>query len=158
MDLTSRDRPNVRIPPPLIFFAFLCIAVALEHWFGFDYPRGSLRLRNVAALPVFIISGYLALHAFVVLKRRGTNIDPNKPTIKIVEDGPFRFSRNPMYLSLVLVLLALSILFLSIWYLLSAVSLWLVLDRLAAVPEESYLERKFGERYVDYKSRVRRWI
>jgi protein-S-isoprenylcysteine O-methyltransferase Ste14 len=63
-----------------------------------------------------------------------------------------------MYLSLVLLLLALSFYLPSIWFFLSAFGLWLILDRIAVAPEESYLERKFGDRYVEYKSRVRRWI
>jgi protein-S-isoprenylcysteine O-methyltransferase Ste14 len=159
MDLSSnQDHPNVRIPPPLISFVFLCIAGGLEYWLGFDYPRGPLLLRLPVALIVFIFSGYLALHAFVVLKKRGTFIDPNRPTTKIVVEGPFRVSRNPMYLSLVVGLLGLSVLLLSIWFFLSAIVLRLVFDRFAVAPEELYLERKFGDRYADYKSKVRRWI
>ena len=154
----DQDRTNARVPPPLIFFVFLGIAGVLEYGVGFNYPRGSLGLRCAVALIVFIFSGYLALHAFVVLKKRGTFIDPNKPTTQIVEDGPFRFSRNPMYLSLVLVLLALSVLFLSLWFFLSAICLWLVFDRIAIAAEEVYLEQKFGSHYTAYKTRVRRWI
>jgi protein-S-isoprenylcysteine O-methyltransferase Ste14 len=159
MDLSpDKDRPNVRIPPPLVFFAFLCIAGVLEYWFKLNYPKGPLGLRITIALIVFIFSGYLALHAFLVLKRRGTYIDPNRPTTQIVDDGPFRISRNPMYLSLVLILLALSVLFLSLWFFLSAICLGLVFNHIAVLPEESYLEHKFGDRYKEYKSKVRRWI
>jgi protein-S-isoprenylcysteine O-methyltransferase Ste14 len=154
----AQDRPNVRIPPPLFFFVLLGIAGALEYWFGRGYPKGLLELRILTALIISIISGYLALHALVVLKRRGTFIDTNKPTTQIVDDGPFRFSRNPMYLALVLILLALSILLLSIWFFLSAGCLWIVFERFAVVPEELYLEQKFGDRYAEYKERVRRWI
>jgi protein-S-isoprenylcysteine O-methyltransferase Ste14 len=107
---------------------------------------------------LFMFSGYLALHAVVVLKKRGTFIDTNKPATQIVEDGPFRFSRNPMYLSLVVALLALSALFLSIWFFLAAIALWWIIDRIAVAPEEAYLEHKFGDRYAEYRSRVRRWI
>jgi protein-S-isoprenylcysteine O-methyltransferase Ste14 len=159
MDLPpDQDRPNVRTPPPLIFFLMLGVASLLEYGVGFSYPRGSLGLRCAVALIVFIFSGYLALHAFVVLKKQGTFIDPNKPTTQIAEDGPFKFSRNPMYLSLVLVLFGLSLLFLSIWFLLSAIGLWLVFDRFAVAPEEVYLQQKFGDRYTAYTSRVRRWF
>lgn len=159
MDLPpDRDRPNVRVPPPLIFFAFAGIAGVLEYGVGLNHSRGPFVIRCAIALIVFIFSGYLALHAFVVLKKRGTFIDPNRPTTQIVEDGPFRFSRNPMYLSLLLVLLGLAVLFLSIWFSLSAIGLWWVFDRIAVAPEEEYLEHKFGSRYTEYRSRVRRWI
>jgi protein-S-isoprenylcysteine O-methyltransferase Ste14 len=63
-----------------------------------------------------------------------------------------------MYLSLVLVLFALSVLLLSLWFFLSAISLWLLFDRVAVAAEELYLEQKFGNRYVEYKSKARRWI
>jgi protein-S-isoprenylcysteine O-methyltransferase Ste14 len=63
-----------------------------------------------------------------------------------------------MYLSLVLVLLALSVYFLSPVFLSSALGLWLVLDRIAVAPEESYLEEKFGETYSDYRRKAHRWI
>ena len=63
-----------------------------------------------------------------------------------------------MYLSLLLVLVALSVLFISIWFLISAVGLWFVIDRFAVAPEELYLELKFGDRYKEYKLKVRRWI
>jgi protein-S-isoprenylcysteine O-methyltransferase Ste14 len=159
MDLPpDQDRPDLRVPPPLIFFLMLGVASVLEYGFGFDYPKGPFGIRCAIALAVFIFSGYLALHAFVVLKKQGTFVDPNKPTTQIVEDGPFKFSRNPMYLSLALVLFGLSLLFLSIWFLLSAIGLWLVIDRTAVTPEEVYLQQKFGDRYTAYKTRVRRWI
>jgi protein-S-isoprenylcysteine O-methyltransferase Ste14 len=153
-----QDHPKVKVPPPLIFFALLCIACSLEYWFSIDYQKGSWELRGAIALVLFIISGYLALNAFMVLKKWRTFVDPNKPTTQIVDEGPFRFSRNPMYLSLVVFLIALSVLFLSIWFFLSAIILWLLLDLLAVTPEEEYLAQKFDERYAEYKSRVRRWI
>ncbi|MGD8262652.1 MAG: isoprenylcysteine carboxylmethyltransferase family protein [Desulfobacterales bacterium] len=159
MDLPpAQDCPDVRISPPLVFFALLGIASVLEYWFGLNYPKGPLGLRISISLIMFAFSGYLALHAFVVLKKRGTYIDPNRPTTQIVEEGPFKFSRNPMYLSLVLVLFALSVLLLSLWFFLSAISLWLLFDRVAVAAEELYLEQKFGNRYVEYKSKARRWI
>ncbi|MGD2097268.1 MAG: isoprenylcysteine carboxylmethyltransferase family protein [Desulfobacterales bacterium] len=159
MDLPpAQDRPDVRIPPPLIFFAFLGIAGLLEYGAGLNWPKGPVGLRSPLALIVFIFSGYLALHAFVVIKKRGSYIDTNKPTTQIVEDGPFKLSRNPMYLSLILVLFGFAVLLLSFWFLIAAAALWLVFDRLAVAPEETYLEHKFGERYTAYKTRVRRWI
>lgn len=85
MDLSpDQDRPNVRIPPPLVFFALLGIAGTLEYGFGSNYPGQPLGLRSLIALAVFLFSGYLALHAFVVLKKQGTFIDTNRPTTQIV--------------------------------------------------------------------------
>jgi protein-S-isoprenylcysteine O-methyltransferase Ste14 len=156
--LSNQDHAEVRIPPPLIFLALFCIAAALEYGAAFQHCKGPFSIRLSIAVIVLIFSVYLVLHAFVVLKKRGTYIDPKKPTTQIVEEGSFKFSRNPMYLSLVLVLVGAAVLFFSIWFLFSAVLLWLVLDRTAVAPEEAYLELKFGDRYTAYKTRVRKWI
>jgi protein-S-isoprenylcysteine O-methyltransferase Ste14 len=155
---TEPDRPAVRVPPPLVFLVLLMIASVLEYRFGFEYPKGPFTLRASVALILFLFAGYSALHSVVVLKKGGTFVDPGRPTTQIVDAGPFHFSRNPMYLSLVLVLLALSILLFSIWFLFFAAVLWAVIDRIAVVPEEVYLEQKFGNRYREYKKRVRRWL
>ncbi len=157
-DVKSHDRPHVKIMPPVVFFAFLTGAGVLERLLGVDLGGGFLGLRHLLAWPLLLFAVWMALGSWWTFLRSGTHVDPRKPALKIIEDGPFRLSRNPMYLSLVLILAALSILLLSIWFLLSCLGLWFVLDRKAVIPEEAYLEEKFGDRYLDYKSRVRRWI
>ena len=157
-DATSHDRPKVKVMPPLVFFAFLIGAGAMERWLPVDIGDGFLGPRHLIAWPLLLFAGYMALGSWLIFLKAGTHVDPRKPTLKIIADGPFRISRNPMYLSLVLVLAALSILQLSIWFLLSCFGLWFILDRKAVVAEEAYLEEKFGDRYRGYKSRVRRWI
>ena len=155
---TSSDRPAVRIPPPLLFFVLLVIAAGIEFGAGPELPKGPLGLRGSIASVLLALAGYLALHAFVVFKKAGTAIDPGKPASQIVSEGPFRYTRNPMYLSLVAILLALTILFFSVWFLLAAIILKILLDRLAIEPEEAYLQKKFGNRYREYMTRTRRWM
>lgn len=155
--MVAADRADVRFPPPLLFFAFAGVAGALERWAGLGYPKGPRAARVGAALLVAWLSVYLVLHAVVVLGKRRTAVDYRRSTSVIVEGGPFRFTRNPMYLSLIVLMLALAVLFLSVWFLLATAALWWFLDRIAVQPEERYLERKFGERYLAYKARVRRW-
>ena len=154
----THDRPNVKIMPPVVFFAFLIGAGLLERWLGGDFEGDLLGLRHLVAWPLMLFAAWMAFGSWRIFLKSGTHVDPRKPTLKIIEHGPFRISRNPMYLSLVCILAALSILLLSIWFLLSCLGLWFILDRLAVVPEEAYLEAKFGAPYRDYKSRVRRWI
>ena len=154
----NADSPKIKIPPPLLFFICLGVAGLLEYWFGLvDIENLSILCWSVAIL-IFGFAGYLAIHAVVVLKMSATHIDPGQTTTTIVISGPFRISRNPMYLSLVLILLGLSIGFVSIWFLVAAVILLFILDRTAVVPEEIYLETKFDDRYTTYKSQVRRWL
>lgn len=156
--MRADDRPGVRFPPPPVFLVLRAIASVLEYRYGCNHPKGPLELRISLALILSTFSGRLALHAVIVLEKQGAFADTGRPTVTLVDDGPFGFSRNPMYLSLVPVLVGLFVLCMSIWFYLSAVVLLLVVDRTAMAPEELYLERKFGDRYLEYKSRVRKWI
>ena len=100
----------------------------------------------------------LALSALITMKAAGTNVDPAKPALAIVRDGPFRFTRNPMYLALCLLQVALGF-FLNDWVtLLFVVPLALVFHYGVVLREETYLSAKFGEPYLHYKREVRRWI
>lgn len=94
----------------------------------------------------------------VIFRRGGQSEIPWKPTPHIVDHGPFRITRNPMYLQMVVVCLGFSILLANGWIaILTPVCAW-ALQRFAIVPEEAYLEGKFGETYLAYERRVRRWI
>lgn len=155
---SNQDRPKVKVMPPVVFLAFLIGAVVLERWLGIDFGDLYMGLRHFMAWPLLLFAAYLAFYSWLVFVRAGTHVDPRKPALRIVEHGPFRISRNPMYLSLVIFLAALAILHLSIWFLAAGFGLWFILDRMAVAPEEVYLERVFGDLYSHYKSRVRRWI
>ena len=100
----------------------------------------------------------LGLWSVLLIRRSGQSENPWKPTTQVIQSGPFRITRNPMYLQMVLVCLGFSVAAVSLWILvLTPVCAWL-LQRLAIVPEEKYLEDKFGETYLAYKRKVRRWI
>jgi protein-S-isoprenylcysteine O-methyltransferase Ste14 len=92
------------------------------------------------------------------MRRSGQSENPWKPTTSIIERGPFRITRNPMYLQMVLVCIGVAIALMNIWlFMLTPLCAWL-LQRTAIIPEERYLEVKFGDAYLDYKSRVPRWL
>ena len=112
--------------------------------------------------PVGAIVTVLAIALFVsavrTLRAAGTPIPGNRPTTAIVRTGPYRFSRNPIYLAFSLLQLGISIWVNSVWLLATlagaaALILYVVIRR-----EEQYLERRFGARYLDYKASVRRWL
>ena len=105
-----------------------------------------------------VVSASLAIWAARVMKAAGTNVRPDRPAPTIVRSGPYRFTRNPMYLSLCLLQLALGFV-LDGWIpLLFTIPLMLILHFGVILREESYLEVKFGERYLALKREVRRWI
>ena len=112
----------------------------------------------VCGIVFIILAPTLALWALRTMKAAGTNVHPAEPALALVRDGPFRFIRNPMYLALCLVQAGIGFL-LNDWItLLFVVPLALVLHFGVILPEERYLEAKFGEQYLALKRKVRRWI
>ncbi len=126
------------------------------------FPGRVLLLRHGLALAFGIALAMagpsLVVWAFRVMKAAGTNVDPGKAALTIVRTGPYRLTRNPMYLALCLLQVALGF-FLNDWVtLLLAIPLALVLHYGVILREERYLEAKFGEPYLALKRDVRRWI
>ena len=102
----------------------------------------------------------LALFAWAIatIMRAGSNVPTNRPTRSIVDTGPYRFTRNPIYLGMMLALVGLAIAFDSLWPLVTLVPFALVIRYGVIAREEAYLERTFGEVYRRYRARVRRWL
>jgi protein-S-isoprenylcysteine O-methyltransferase Ste14 len=104
------------------------------------------------------VSGAIAAWARATMKRAGTNVRPDRPALAIVQDGPYRFTRNPMYLSLCVLQVSLGFLVGGWTIIACVVPLALVLHFGVILREERYLERKFGALYIQYRNGVRRWI
>ena len=112
----------------------------------------------VCGIVFIILAPTLALSAFRTMKSAGTNVHPSEPALTIVRSGPFRFTRNPLYLALCLLQIALGF-FLNDWItLLFVVPLTVIFHYGVVLREERYLTAKFGESYLQYKREVRRWI
>ena len=92
------------------------------------------------------------------MKQAGTNINPLQPATSLVTTGPFRFSRNPLYLSLTLLFAGLSLILNSLWGLIALAPVLAILHFGVILREERYLEAKFGESYRQYRTQVRRWL
>lgn len=156
----EKDAANVRVFPPGVPLGAILVGIGLNRlWplgFGSLLPA-PLRYWLGGAIVAGAVLG-LGLPSIIIFRRSGQNENPWKPTPAIVERGPFRFTRNPMYLQLVLVCLGVSVLLVNLWILLLTPLVAWMLHHYAIVPEEAYLERKFGEPYRAYKRRVRRWV
>ena len=108
---------------------------------------------------ILILAGLaIALLGALALRRAGTAIPPNRPTTELVTDGPYRYSRNPLYLALTLIYAGVGLIADDLWILILLVPLLLLIHWGVVVREERYLEAKFGEAYRRYKERVRRWL
>jgi len=152
----GEDRPGVRIAPPLLFVIPILACIPLEWFFPTTLTQGPVRW--IGGSIIFVIGVALNISGFLTQRRAGTDPIPFNPTTRIVSHGLYRFSRNPMYIGFAFWTLGLAFLIDSAWILL-AVPIGLVLtNQLVVMREERYLERKFGEEYLEYKRRVRRWL
>jgi protein-S-isoprenylcysteine O-methyltransferase Ste14 len=152
----EEDRPGVPIAPPLLFVLPIIASIPVQWFFPTSLAHGPVRWIGGSIL--FGIGIALNVSGFLTQRRAGTNPLPFSPTTRIVSHGLYRFSRNPMYIGFAFWTLGLAFLVDSAWMLL-AVPIGLVsTDQLVVAREERYLERKFGQEYIEYKRRVRRWL
>ena len=154
--MNKHDTAGVVAPPPLIYLAGLGLGFLLEALL----PGGSL-----PSVVRFVVGG-IALLAGIALQttfiaafnRKGTAVEPWKPTTAIVTSGPYRITRNPAYLGMALIFVGIALLADAPWVLAALPVALAVIDRGVIAREERYLEDKFGREYLDYKTTVRRWI
>ena len=153
----NTDNPGVIAFPPLIWLIGSVVST-LVHFFVIGIPIMNYSVSLVCGIALVMLAPTLALSAMVTMKKVGTNVDPSKPALAIARGGPFRFTRNPMYLALCLLQAALGF-FLNDWItLIFVVPLALILHYGVILREERYLAAKFGEPYLELKRTVRRWI
>jgi protein-S-isoprenylcysteine O-methyltransferase Ste14 len=146
------------LPPPIIFFALLLISY-LAHWlFPVNMVFKDWLIRLFVSIPILAASGWLAIDAIVVLGKNRTAITYNKPATKFIIEKSFRITRNPLYLSLMLLFLSIAVITNSLWCCFSLILLFLFFNQIVVPREENYLEINFGEDYIQYKKNVRRWL
>ncbi|NWF35788.1 isoprenylcysteine carboxylmethyltransferase family protein [Mariprofundus sp. KV] len=149
---------NLKIPPPIV--ALLCGLMIWGLSVALPLHHVDAELRNSLAYILLGMAGVIDVWALISFRLARTTIDPRYPhkTSTIVSTGIYRYTRNPMYLGLVFMLSALSI-WLGARLGLFAVALFILyINKFQIEPEEKELEIQFGDSYLDYKDRVRRWI
>jgi protein-S-isoprenylcysteine O-methyltransferase Ste14 len=152
----NADNPGVITPPPFIYAGALVIGLLANRLLRLRFlPRRLARTLG----PLLFVSGLLVgLLGFLEVRRAGSNVDPREPTTTVVTAGPYRFTRNPMYLGFTLQYVGISALFNALLPILLLPAVQQLMRRGVIEREERYLERKFGEEYLHYKESVRRWI
>jgi protein-S-isoprenylcysteine O-methyltransferase Ste14 len=126
------------------------------------------RIRQVSLLPRGVarglgwslMGGGAVLNAWFLKTIRKTNVPlrTDKPVPRLTTEGPFRYSRNPSYLALAMIYAGIASLRNSLWAMLLLPAVVMAMEREVIGREERYLERTFGEEYLDYKAKVRRWV
>jgi protein-S-isoprenylcysteine O-methyltransferase Ste14 len=153
----AADTAQVRIRPPLAWGLAVILGLALDWLMPLRFLPASLPARSIGAL-MFVLALALFAWAITTMTSAGSNVPTSRPTTVIVETGPYRFTRNPIYLGMFLALIGLAIAFDDLWLLILLVPFALAIRYGVVAREEAYLERKFGDVYRAYQARVRRWL
>jgi protein-S-isoprenylcysteine O-methyltransferase Ste14 len=156
----AADRgPGVRFPPPLLFALALAAGWLAERWRPLQLLPAAWRGVELVA-GWTLVGSWAAVSGWAVLTfvAKRTTIYPNRPARQLVTGGPYRFSRNPMYVSLFALDVGVSLVIGSLWPVLFLPAVALALDRLVVRREEWHLAELFGSRYEAYRGRVRRWL
>lgn len=150
--------PGVRVPPPLIYVLGILAGWLLDRRWPFPITGSPSPVRAVIA--ALCLALWLALMggAFVAFRRARTSIIPNRPATAFVIEGPYRFTRNPMYLGLAALYFGVTLFLDSWWPAILLPVVLLIVDRQVIRREERYLSGAFPAEYPEYCRRVRRWV
>src|SRR5262249_37461646 len=153
----ATDHANALVRPPIALLLAFLAGLALDWLDPLPFVPAGVPCAWIGA-GVFIFGLALVVWAIGALQAAGTPVQGYKPTSAIVDRGPYRFTRNPIYGGMFVGLAGLAVAFNTLW-LLAALIVFFAIIRFGVVArEETYLERKFGDAYRDYKARVRRWL
>lgn len=156
---TAADRPSTFPWPPVLFAGAVALSLGLE-WLliRLPVPLAETRAVHFLGMTLVLAGVLLVLWAVFEFRRHETSLRPDRGSDALVAAGPFAFSRNPMYLGEFIALVGAGLAANRLWLILAAPIFAFAITRLAIVREEAYLERRFGAAYLDYASRVRRWL
>ena len=147
------------VHPGFLFVASLAVAGVVERYVPLRVET-RLETRPVQSGVAFLFGGAILLFVwcFRTFRRHATSVEPGSLPAALMTDGPFRFSRNPMYTALLAISLALAVIAGSLWFFAATATLAAILDRIVIPREEKVIRAAFGEAYETYRSRVRRWV
>jgi protein-S-isoprenylcysteine O-methyltransferase Ste14 len=154
---TAQDVANLGlVRPPLVYLISLASGAVIQ--FARPLPFLPATFAVPLGVPLVVIAIALFAYAVTTFRSAGTPVPARKPTTVIVRTGPYRFSRNPIYLAFSLFQFGIANWVNSVWLLATLVGAVALVHHVVIRREEQYLERRFGAQYLDYKARVRRWL
>ncbi len=152
---SSARTAGIRVPPPIIYGVPLAIGLLVHHW----HPLRILPIGLGAPIGIgALVLGMVLFPAVLSFRRANTSPKPWKPTTALVTDGPYRVTRNPMYLGFTLIYLGVSFWVNSAWPVFLLPLVLVTMQRAVIAREEAYLETLFGDDYRAYRRQVRRWL
>ena len=154
----KKDSPaiNKYIHPPIVAMFYIIVGILLGRFISIPLAIPSV-IKNIGLALIFI--GFLCgVGAFLEFRKAKTTVNPHGSVSSIISSGIYRFTRNPIYLGFLLMVIGFPLAYGSWWGIIVAPFFVISMNRLVIEKEEAYLEKKFKEQYTSYKSRVRRWI
>lgn len=155
---SATDRANSFPWPPVLVILAVAVALGLNRVMPISWPGLDDGPAHVIGIAIGTAGLILIASAITTLRRHNTTVMPDKTATTLVTSGPYHMFRNPIYLGEVMVMFGLAELTKNIWFVAAGILLALAVTWLQILPEERHLEARFGNDYLDYKQRTRRWI
>lgn len=152
------DHAGVRVLPPLVYLAALVLGFVAQLVRPVPLAHEHVAIFLAIGIALVAIGASLLTTALRGLRGASTSVIPIRPTTALVLGGPYRYTRNPMYLGMLLVSAGITLAANAVWPLVLLPFVIAIINREVIVREEKYLSRKFGGEYEVYKRRTRRWI
>ncbi|MCF4150904.1 isoprenylcysteine carboxylmethyltransferase family protein [Dethiosulfovibrio sp. F2B] len=157
--MREKGSPSIPIRPPMVLYAGLAVGGLLDYAADVRFLPDSLGfLSSLSGYALLAVSIGLMFMACTAFRREHTNVRTDRPAESVVADGIFRFTRNPMYLSFCLLGLSLSLILNSLWVLLGTFPFCVYIHHVVIPEEERYMEKRFGDAYLNYRRRTPRWL
>jgi protein-S-isoprenylcysteine O-methyltransferase Ste14 len=154
----TSDRPSNLPWPPILIVAVIVGAVVLSRVAPLQWPGLDDAAAHYVGLGLGALGIVLLVLSILTLRRAGTTVRPHAGATALVTTGPYRRFRNPIYLADCLILFGIAEITKNVWFVVAAAVFGFLVTWLSILPEERYLERRFGRSYLDYKAKSRRWI
>jgi protein-S-isoprenylcysteine O-methyltransferase Ste14 len=154
----KKDNPGVYVPPPLVYVAMFLLSILLQKFLPLNTSFFTTKPSIFVGIVVIVIGFVFNLPALLQFAKTKNTLVTVKPANSLQTSGIYSVSRNPMYVSLLLFYAGLAFFVGNWWTIILLPALIIVVTYFVIRPEERYLERAFGNTYLDYKGKVRRWI
>jgi protein-S-isoprenylcysteine O-methyltransferase Ste14 len=158
MTLANKDGAKVRFPPPLVFLGAIIAGMIVQRMATPLSLRVAPGIRVTLGVLILVCGIVLVISARIWFTRTRQSPIPWKPTPELILRGPYRFTRNPMYVGVTLFVIGLGLAVNNLWISLFAAPALMTVHFIAVLPEERYLAEKFGDSYRSFLARVRRYI
>lgn len=154
----KKDNPGVHIPPPLFYITIFLLSILLQCFFPISKSFFENKWIGIIATIVMLIGALFLIPAFLKFLRSKNTMITFKPATSLQTSGIYTITRNPMYTGLLLFYSGVGLLWGNWWTFILIPLVIYVITRFVIIKEEKYLERAFGQEYLNYKAKVRRWL